>query len=298
MSSDPSRRTVVRGVIGAAGLAATGALAGTLRTETPMTFPTLFVPHGGGPWPWLTGTFESSHESLRAWLAALPGQLPTPRAIVCVTAHWEAEQVTVSTASAPGMLYDYGGFPSHTYDVTWPAPGSPEVAGRVLALLRDAGVPAAEDAERGYDHGTFVPLSVAWPEATVPVVQMSLQRSLDPGAHLAIGRALRPLRDEGVLLVGSGMSYHDMRGFRGGAGRAHSERFDAWLGEAVADPSARAAALSAWAEAPSGRASHPREEHLLPLMVVAGASEGDAASTPFRGDVLGVRVSAVRFDAV
>ncbi|MCB9662826.1 MAG: dioxygenase [Alphaproteobacteria bacterium] len=262
------------------------------------SMPAIYLPHGGGPWPWLPADFGTpqGHTALRTWLEALPSQVPRPRAILCVTAHWEAPVATVSTQAAPGLLFDYGGFPAHTYQLSWPAPGAPDVAARVVQLLEAAHIPHAVDAERGLDHGTFVPLSVAWPEADVPVVQMSLVKGLDPAHHLAIGRALRPLRDEGVLIVGSGMSYHDMRGF-GGQGRADAATFDGWLGEAMASPAHRADALTAWSQAPAGRRSHPREEHLLPLMVVAGAAEGDAGSLPFRDDVLGVRVSAVRFDA-
>lgn len=263
--------------------------------------PSIYLPHGGGPWPWLTGPgferFSSGTSPLRAWLEALPGELPAPpRAILSITAHWEAPVVTVGSSAAPPMLYDYTGFPDHTYKVTWSAPGSPEVARRVQALLSEAGIAHGDDAARGFDHGTFVPLAVAWPDASVPTVQLSLVRGLDPAAHLAIGRALAPLRDEGVLLVGSGMSYHNMRGFGSAQGKGHAETFDAWLQATCAAPQTeRDAALTAWAEAPAARACHPREEHLLPLMVVAGAGGDDPVSVPFNADVLGTRVSAVRF---
>jgi len=263
-----------------------------------MTLPTLFLPHGGGPWPWVPDLMgPGAHEALRTHLQALPSTLPRPRAILCVTAHWEAAQPTVSRAAHPGMLYDYRGFPAHTYQVTWPAPGDPALADRVRVLLDTAGIDNAADDTRGFDHGTFVPLSVAWPEADIPVVQLSLVQGLDPVLHLAIGRALAPLRDEGVLLVGSGMSYHHMRGFGTAQGRRDAQVFDDWLAEAVTDPHRRDDALVRWSSAPAGRASHPREEHLLPLMVVAGASVGHPASLPFRDKVLGVRVSTVRFDA-
>lgn len=263
-----------------------------------MTLPTLYLPHGGGPWPWMDGFGgPGAHDALRRFLETLPASLPTPKAIVCITAHWEAPVVTVSTSSAPGMLYDYTGFPAHTYQVRWPAPGAPDVARRIGELLDTAGIPHAEDARRGFDHGTFVPLSVAWPGAEVPTVQVSLVSGLDPALHLRIGRALRPLRDEGVLVVGSGMSYHNMRGFRGGLGARDAALFDDWLAEAVASPATRDEALRSWTTAPAGRASHPREEHLLPLMVAAGAAGEDPGTLPFRADVLGVRVSAVRFGA-
>lgn len=259
------------------------------------SMPTLYLPHGGGPWPWAPLGGPGAHDALRSFLQDLPATLPRPRAILCVTAHWEAPVATVSSSPEPGMLYDYGGFPEHTYKVRYPAPGDPALSARVRALLDDAGLPHAEDATRGFDHGTFVPLAVAWPDADVPVVQLSLVRGLDPATHLAIGRALAPLRGEGILIVGSGMSYHHMRGFGTEQGRQDARTFDAWLGEAVVDPQGREDALLHWADAPAGRASHPREEHLLPLMVVAGAAAGEPAHLPFRDDVLRVRVCAVRF---
>jgi len=262
-----------------------------------MRMPTIYIPHGGGPWPWLKDFGgPGAMDSLRAYLAALPAALPAPpAAILCVTAHWEAATPTVSAAARPGMLYDYSGFPAHTYQLSWPAPGSPAVAARVRELLGAAGIAAAEDTERGYDHGTFVPLAVSWPDADVPTVQLSLVRGLDPAAHLRIGRALRPLRDEGVLIVGSGMSYHNMGGYNTARGVRDAMIFDAWLSDVVRDPERRDDALTRWREAPSGPASHPREEHLLPLMVVTGAAGDDAGSLPYQDTILGTRVSAVQY---
>jgi aromatic ring-opening dioxygenase catalytic subunit (LigB family) len=129
---------------------------------------------------------------------------------VVVTAHWETDAVTVGAGAAPPLLFDYFGFPEAAYQLTWPAPGDPALADHVAHLLRAAGVAASTDADRGFDHGTFVPLKVAWPDAQVPTVQLSLRRDLDPAFHLAVGRALAPLRDQGVLLVGSGMSFHNL----------------------------------------------------------------------------------------
>lgn len=261
--------------------------------------PVLYIPHGGGPWPWMSdGPFGGRDlwGGLQDFLEAMPSQLPEPTAILCVTAHWEAPVVTVGSAAKPGMLYDYGGFPPHTYEIVWPAPGSPQLAGRVHELLSQAGIPNHQDPQRGFDHGTFVPLAVAWPDAEVPTVQLSLVRGLDPATHLAIGKALAPLRDEGVLIVGSGMSYHDLRGYRTAEGARHAEAFDAWLQHAVTRaPEERDQALRAWSEAPSARAAHPREEHLLPLMVAAGAAGADVGRVPWSEPVLGTRVSAVQF---
>jgi aromatic ring-opening dioxygenase catalytic subunit (LigB family) len=261
--------------------------------------PTLFLPHGGGPcffMEWTMGP-RDTWDRMAEWLRSLDASLPrTPSALLVISGHWETDVPTVLTASAPPLLFDYHGFPPHTYELTWPAPGSPELAARVQALLSSAGVRSEREPSRGFDHGVFVPLKVAYPDARIPTVQLSLQRNLDPAAHLAIGRALAPLRDEGVLIVGSGMSYHNMGGFMSAAGREHSERFDAWLAAAVEkSPAERDAELEGWSTAPSARASHPREEHLLPLMVVAGAAGADAGKRVYRDEVMGVFVSAVRF---
>jgi aromatic ring-opening dioxygenase catalytic subunit (LigB family) len=213
-----------------------------------------------------------------------------------ISAHWEAPVPTVMTSARPPMLYDYYGFPPESYTLQWPAPGEPALAARVRALLGAAGIESAEDARRGFDHGTFVPLKLAYPDADVPTVQLSLQRGLDPARHLAIGRALAPLREEGVFLVGSGMSYHNMGGFGDPRALSVSETFDAWLRDTTArDPRDRDARLTAWASAPAARGAHPREEHLLPLMVIAGAAGDDVGRASFGGKIMGVRLSAHQF---
>ncbi|RYG72843.1 dioxygenase, partial [bacterium] len=166
---------------------------------------------------------------------------------------------------------------------------------RVRGLLEAKGFQTAGDGARGYDHGTFVPLKVAYPDADIPVVQLSLVRGLDPEAHLAMGRALAPLRDEGVYIVGSGMTYHNLRAF-GAAGKPAAEAFDAWLRDSLVLPQKeRDARLAAWSRAPAARQAHPREEHLLPLMVVAGAAGEDRAKVAFEGSILGLRISAYEF---
>ena len=264
-----------------------------------MRQPTFYIPHGAGPcffMDWKMGPADT-WDRTAAWLRGMVSSLPErPRALLVISAHWEASRPTVNTAEQPRLLFDYGGFPAHTYQLTWPAPGDRVLAARVAELLAAAGLPAAEEETRGLDHGVFVPLKVAVPEADIPTVQLSLVRSLDPALHLALGRALQPLRDEGVLIIGSGLSYHDFGGFFSEQGARTSETFDRWLEEAVAEgEEARAAALTGWTRAPAGRASHPREEHLLPLMVAAGAAGPDAGRVVFRDRVLGVVISAVRF---
>jgi aromatic ring-opening dioxygenase catalytic subunit (LigB family) len=260
--------------------------------------PVVFVPHGGGPWPFVDVGFgePSELDALSAYLRSLPGLTSTrPRALLVVSAHWEEAMPTVMTAAHPPLLYDYYGFPPESYALSWPAPGEPQVAARVRDALGRAGFSSASNAERGFDHGTFVPLKVAYPGADVPVVQLSLKRGLDPAEHLAIGKALAPLRDEGVLIIGSGMSYHNLRGFSG-AGRKDSETFDAWLrSAATAEPRKRAERLSNWHSAPAARSAHPREEHLLPLMVVAGAAADSRGHVAYDGTFAGMRLSAFQY---
>jgi aromatic ring-opening dioxygenase catalytic subunit (LigB family) len=265
-------------------------------------FPSLFIPHGGGPWPFLDGPMgrQGFWRGLDGYLRGLDAALGArPKALLVISGHWEAPRPTLSTAKAPGMLYDYYGFPEHTYRIDYPAPGAPDLAPRVEALLAAAGLASDEDAERGYDHGTFVPLMVMYPDADIPVLQLSLRDDLDPAAHIALGRALAPLRDEGVLILGSGLSYHNLRGFfsRDPGGDVAAQAFDDWLTEAVeqADIAERDRRLTAWETAPGARACHPREEHLLPLMVAAGAGGADQGRRTFSDKVNGKAISAFQF---
>lgn len=260
--------------------------------------PVVFLPHGGGPWPFVDVGFGDKAEldGLAAYLRSIK-DVPRvkPRAILAVSAHWEEPVFTVMSGERPPLLFDYYGFPPESYKLTWPAPGDPVLAARVRVLLEKAGFATAENRERGFDHGTFVPLKLTYPEAEIPVVQLSLRRGLDPAEHIAMGRALAPLRDEGVLIVGSGMSYHNLRAF-GPQGRGPSEAFDKWLNEAAtAEPEERTARLSKWSQAPSARQVHPREEHLIPLMVVAGAAGADRGKNAYNGTLLGLRLSAHHF---
>ncbi len=241
--------------------------------------PTYYISHGGGPWPWvpqMRATFAKLEDSLRRLAAE---QAQTPRAVLMVSGHWETPDFAVMGAARPPMVYDYANFPEHTYRVTYPSPGAPpELAERTRALIEAAGLPSAIDPDRGYDHGVFVPMAVMYPEAEVPLYQVSLQHGYDPEAHFRLGRALAPLRGEGVLIVGSGLSYHNLANFGPGA-REPSAGFDAWLGETLkAPPGERTARLLDWDSAPYARAAHAEEDHLVPLFAALGAAE-DAAST-------------------
>lgn len=261
--------------------------------------PVAYIPHGGGPWPFVELPLGDKDEraQLAAYLRALP-RVPAvpPKALLVVSAHWEEPVPTVMTAAQPSLLYDYYGFPPEAYQVKWPAPGEPQLALRVQKLLGAAGIASAANANRGFDHGTFVPLKLAWPEAQLPTVQLSLKAGLDPAEHLAIGRALAPLRQEGVFIIGSGMSYHNMRGFGQPQARAASQAFDGWLQRSMALPTAeRDHQLGRWLQAPSAREVHPRAEHLLPLMVIAGAAQGDGGRTAYASTLMGMAISAYHF---
>jgi aromatic ring-opening dioxygenase catalytic subunit (LigB family) len=261
--------------------------------------PVVFVPHGGGPWPFVEVGFGDRAEldELAAYLRSVR-EVPrtSPKALLVISGHWEEDVPTVMTAERPPMYYDYYGFPPEAYRIEWPAPGNPQLASRVQELLGAARFRTGADPQRGFDHGTFVPLKLAYPEAEVPTVQLSLKRGLDPEEHLLIGRALGPLREEGVFIIGSGMTFHNLQAFRAGKATSASEAFDAWLREtATLEPEARDRGLAQWLRAPSARVAHPREEHLLPLMVIAGAAGNDRGTVAYNGTIMGHRLSAYHF---
>jgi aromatic ring-opening dioxygenase catalytic subunit (LigB family) len=258
--------------------------------------PVYFLSHGGGPWPYMTGPMRQMFNLLEASLQDIPRQLPRPpKAVLVVSGHWEETEFTISSGRAPGMVFDYYGFPPELYDIKYPAPGDPALAERVRTLVNNAGGPVRLDAQRGFDHGTFSMMKPIYPDADVPIVQISLKNSLDPAEHLALGRALAPLRDEDVLIIGSGFTSHNLRE-RGPQMAAPSQAFDAWLRGAVMnpDPRARAEALLHWDQAPFARLNHPREDHLMPLMVVAGAAEGEPV-TPVYGELFAGSMAASSF---
>ena len=263
--------------------------------------PTYFISHGGGPWTWLEDR-RTAFAPLADSLVELTREIGVrPKAVLSISGHWEEANFTSMASAKPPMVYDYYGFPAHTYSVQYPAPGAPELAQQIASLLQGAGLPTAVDPERGFDHGTFAPLVVMYPQADVPVLQLSLHRSYDPALHLAAGRALAPLRDEGVLILGSGLSFHNLR-LRGPAALAPSRAFDGWLHETLEGlpPAERSARLLQWTQAPAARIAHPAEDHLLPLMVAVGAAEQEAASVLYHEDGVfgGWTVSSFRFGAL
>jgi aromatic ring-opening dioxygenase catalytic subunit (LigB family) len=258
--------------------------------------PTYYIPHGGGPCFFMDDP-AGLWNGMAAFLRALPAALPQkPKAILVISGHWETKGFSLTSSAQPSLLFDYYGFPPHTYQLRYDAPGAPELAEQVAQLLRDAGFYARLDSARGLDHGVFVPLKVALPEAAIPVVELSLDASLDASLHLAAGRALASLRHEGVLILATGMSFHNLAAFGDPRMLLPSLQFDTWLNAAVdASTAARIQALTHWHEAPSARICHPRHEHLLPLMVAAGASQG-AGHRIYNEQVLGSMISGFRFD--
>jgi aromatic ring-opening dioxygenase catalytic subunit (LigB family) len=246
-------------------------------------------------WTWgPADTWLKTQHFLEGLAATLPA---TPRAMVVISGHWEEPAFTAGAAAQPRLIFDYSGFPEHTYRLTWPAPGDPALAAQVVEMLKQTGLPAATDPTRGYDHGVFVPLKVAFPEAEIPVVTLSLAASLDPALHLAAGRALAPLRDEGVLIVASGMSFHNLRAYLQPATVERARAFDTWLTQAVESPAPeRDKQLAEWRQGPFASYAHPREEHLIPLLVAAGAGGAAEGERIFTDEPMGAAISAYRFD--
>lgn len=262
--------------------------------------PTLFIPHGGGPCFFMDWNPADTWAGMGRFLRGLASTLPQrPSAIVMVSAHWLEPQFRLTGHPRPELIYDYYGFPQHTYELTYPAPGAPTLAGELAEMLNAAQLPAQVDPERGYDHGMFIPLKLVFPEADIPVLQLSLRSDLDPAAHLAVGRALETLRERNILIIGSGMSFHNMRAYGDARFGPVSDEFDDWLTRAVQSPAAeRERLLTDWAAAPQAYQCHPRshEEHLIPLLVAAGAGGAAPGQKIYSERVMQTTISAFRFD--
>ncbi len=254
----------------------------------------VYFSHGGGPLPILG---DAGHEKMVDFMTKLPSRLERPAAILVISAHWEESAATLLGAEAPAMFYDYYGFPNEAYQIKYPAPGNPELANRICGLLSENSIPSRVDAQRGFDHGLFIPLKLMYPDANIPCIQLSLLRGLNPSTHIALGRVLRGLAQEKLLVIGSGFSFHNMRAFswQGDNGPdAANDAFQNWLIDVCTGPmteSEREQKLIEWEKAPSARYCHPREEHLLPLHICAGMSEKPAAVI-FDDYILGKRAVA------
>jgi 4,5-DOPA dioxygenase extradiol len=255
----------------------------------------LYIPHGGGPIPLLTG---KDHQEMISFLKAVPKTLGDISCIVVISAHWEADVVTITSAENPPLIYDYSGFPDESYEIQYPAPGNPSMANKIYQAFSEHGIDAKLDANRGFDHGMFVPLKLMYPEANIPCVQISLLNSLDAAAHINLGKVLAGIKADNTLFLGSGLSFHNMQAFFGQQGREQDEQneaFEDWLIETCTAENLsegdRETRLVDWdSEAPYSRYCHPREEHLLPLHVCAGLA-GRQAEKAFDGQVLGKRTT-------
>jgi len=254
----------------------------------------VYFSHGGGPLPILG---DPGHKAMVDFMAQLPAQLKKPDLILVISAHWEESAATLLGAQQPPMFYDYYGFPAQAYEINYPAPGSPEHAREMAAMLEKEHIPARLDPQRGFDHGLFIPLKLMYPQADIPCLQLSLLRGLDAGAHIALGRALRGLKGENILVVGSGFSFHNMRAFSwqgNGAPDPANDAFQDWLIEVCTGAltqAEREQRLIAWEKGPSARYCHPREEHLLPLHVCQGMADKPARLV-FDDLILGKRAVA------
>ena len=258
----------------------------------------VYFSHGGGPLPILGDT---GHKAMVEFMRKLSSRLKRPEAILVVSAHWEESVATLLGAKAPTMFYDYYGFPEQAYELVYPAPGSPELAHRIARLLNQNNIQARIDTQRGFDHGLFIPLQLMYPEANIPALQLSLLNSLDPIAHIALGKGLHELLSENILVIGSGFSFHNMNAFSWQGTNIPdqaNESFQNWLihvSTSSLSQTEREQLLINWPKAPAARYCHPREEHLLPLHVCL-AMAGKGAQLIFNDYILGKRAVAFLWD--
>ena len=251
----------------------------------------VYFSHGGGPLPILG---DASHKAMVNFMRQLPSRLRKPDAILVISAHWEESAATLLGAQTPPMFYDYYGFPDEAYDITYPAPGSPEFANRIAGLLLKNDISARVDPQRGFDHGLFIPLSMMHPQVNIPALQLSLRQGLSPEFHISLGKALRKLKNENLLVIGSGFSFHNMSSFFHYDPKKVNPRnnaFQDWLIDVVTshiEQAERENRLVAWESAPYARFCHPREEHLLPLHVCAGLAD-HSGQVIFDDLIMGVR---------
>lgn len=249
---------------------------GTLRTMATVA-PALFVNHGGGPLPLLG---DKEHAGLTVFLrdeVKKHVNLKELKAIILVTAHWEEDVVTISSGKHHDLYFDYYGFPPESYKYRYDAPGNPELANRIHEKLKNSGIDSKLDPKRGWDHGVFVPMLLINPAADIPIVQISVLNSQDPKKHYELGEALQEFRKEGIAILGSGMSYHNMREFRFGRNQDHvvNTEFDEYITKVCTakDEKSRREGLYSWRDQPGATEAHPARaaEHFMPLIVVAGA---------------------------
>lgn len=246
---------------------------------------------------WTLGP-ANTWQQMASWLSGIAATLPQePQAILVISAHWETPQPTLTANASPPLIFDYHGFPAHTYQLQYGAKGDPDLASRCYELLDSKGIAPLLDPDRGFDHGVFIPFKLIFPEANIPIVQLSVVQGLDPMTHIAMGNALSSLRQQNVLIVGSGLSSHNLPAMmRPDTKLEGSDVFNRWLIETVeSNPEQCRHHLSEWRLAPYARQVHPREEHLIPLMVAAGAAESDPGRCVFSDVVMGATAVGIQF---
>ncbi len=254
----------------------------------------IYFSHGGGPLPILG---DPTHETMVTFMKDLPTQLRRPEAIVVFSAHWEENTVTIQSGETPGMLYDYYGFPEEAYQITYPCRGNKPLAEKIADLLSQSSIDCRLDPQRPYDHGSYIPLMMMYPEADIPVIQISLHHGLNPVTHLQIGKALRPLLEDNLLFIGSGFSYHNMGGFDFRGRRIedplNNDFQNSLIDICCADSEDESTwdRLADWKQLPGADYCHPRSEHLLPLHVCAGIG-GAQGNKIFDDYILGKRAVA------
>ena len=257
----------------------------------------LFIPHGGGPLPILG---DLRHKEIIKFLKNIKLRINKPSSIIIISAHWEEDEVNITSGEKPSLIYDYYGFPEKSYKITYPAPGNSKLANKINNLLKAKDINSKLNPERGFDHGVFIPLKIMYPDASITCVQISLLKNLDPTKHIEMGKALSSLMDENILILGSGMSFHNLNILLSGSESTDSDNvknkeFDDWLVNVCAGDKLknveREKALIEWIKAPSARFCHPREEHLIPLHVCYGI-KNKKADLVFNDNVIGKKVSA------
>jgi len=261
------------------------------------SFPSIYLFHGGGPYPLTT---DPSQLSIRKFLQELPKKIPTPKSILLISAHWESPTISILNKKEPNLLFDYYGFPKDLYNFKYPTKNDLDLVNKMTLLFDQNNITYKMDNERDYDHGVFVPLLLMYPEANIPVAQISLVKGLDPATHLKIGEVLAPLRNEGVLILGSGSSFHGFFvNLESEELAKHSQNFDKYLDDVCTNKSysssERKKMLIDWKKAPSAKFAHPREEHLLPLMVNMGAADGVAGERIYEDYYMEYKMGAYLF---
>lgn len=254
----------------------------------------VYFSHGGGPLPILE---DPTHEKMIEFMKKLPNKIKRPEAIIVFSAHWEEDKVTIQSGETPQIMYDYYGFPKEAYSLKYPCLGNKELANKVSELFDESNIENILDEERPYDHGSYIPLKMMYPDADIPVIQISLCHDLDPLTHLNIGKALRPLLDENILLIGSGFSYHNMYGFDF-KGENKEDSLNNKFQDKLIDLCCNEKdyklvweGFKNWENFIGARYCHPREEHLLPLLVCVGLCEG-LGTKVFDDYILGKRSTA------